>query len=225
MNAFLPPPRAATELLPVRQLTRLEDGEQLHSLLWRAGDDWRMISSAVLGGGIGERRWVLNAQVSHGYRRTDPDRHLAELARDAGVDGPGVALMTAADVRAYGRADDGGVEAVATAGLGVRGWAACPAEQAAASVGPGTINIVVALPVAVTDAALVNAVVTATEAKVQALLDSGYDCSGTPTDAVCVAARIPRAGAEVHAFTGPRSLWGARVARAVHRAVRVAACP
>ncbi|POX48104.1 adenosylcobinamide amidohydrolase [Streptomyces sp. Ru71] len=182
-----------------------------------------MISSAVLGGGVGERRWVLNAQVSHGYRRTDPDRHLAALARQAGVRGPGVGLMTAADVSRHGRARDGGVEAVATAGLGVRGWAASPAEGATVPAPPGTVNIVVALPVALTDAALVNAVATATEAKVQALLDAGYDCSGTPTDAVCVAARTPRTGEELHAFAGPRSAWGARLARAVHTAVLTAA--
>jgi len=224
VTAVLPPPRPAIGLPRVRQLTRVESGERLHSLLWRAGDGWRMISSAVLGGGIGDRSWVLNAQVSHGYRRTDPDRHLAEMARDAGVRGPGVGLMTAADVRAYGHACDGGVEAVVTAGLGVRGWAASPAEGTATAA-PGTINIVVAVPVALTDAALVNAVATATEAKVQALLGAGYDCSGTPTDAVCVAARTPGGGDEVHGFAGPRSVWGARVARAVHRAVRAAARP
>ncbi|MER0244061.1 adenosylcobinamide amidohydrolase [Streptomyces sp. HSW2009] len=224
MTAVLPPPRPTAGLLPVQRLTRVEDGEQLDSLLWRAGAGWRMVSSSVLGGGIGERSWVLNAQVSHGYRRTDPDRHLGELARAAGAEGVGVGLMTAADVRAYGHARDGGVEAVATAGLGVRGWAASPTEGTSTPARPGTINIVVALPVALTDAALVNAVSTAPEAKVQALLDAGHDCSGTPTDAVCVAARVvPLPGEEVHAFAGPRSRWGARLARAVHRAVAVAA--
>ncbi|KMO93482.1 adenosylcobinamide amidohydrolase [Streptomyces roseus] len=223
MTASVPPLRPPISLLPVQQLTRLEDGERLHSLLWQAGNGWRMISSAVLGGGIGVRSWVLNAQVSHGYQRTDPHRHLAELAREAGAHGPGVGLMTAADVRAYGHAHDGGAEAVATAGLGVRGWAASPRQGAALAPTPGTINIVVALPVPLTDAALVNAVATATEAKVQALLDAGFDCSGTPTDAVCVAARIPDSDEELHAFAGPRSLWGARVARAVHHAVGAAA--
>ncbi|WP_432175407.1 adenosylcobinamide amidohydrolase [Streptomyces sp. Tue6028] len=225
MTAVVPPPRTATGLRAVQQLDRVEDGERLHALLWRAGAGWRMISSAVLGGGIGERAWVLNAQVSHGYRRTDPERHLADLAREAGVHGPGVGLMTAADVTGHGRAYDGGAEAVATAGLGVRGWAASPAEGTPVPDRPGTINIVVALPVPLTDAALVNAVATATEAKVQALLDAGYDCSGTPTDAVCVAARVARPGEKVHSFAGPRSLWGARLARAVHGAVRTAAAP
>ncbi|OII61363.1 adenosylcobinamide amidohydrolase [Streptomyces sp. CC53] len=225
MTAVLPPPRTAGGALHVDRLDRTEDGERLHGLLWRAGEGWRMISSAVLGGGVGERSWVLNAQVSHGYRRTDPARHLAELARGAGVTGPGVGLMTAADVRAHGRGEDDGVEAVVTAGLGVRGWAAAPGTGTAAPAAPGTVNIVVALPVALTDAALVNAVATATEAKVQALLDAGYDCSGTPTDAVCVAARAPGSDGGAHAFAGPRSLWGARLARAVHTAVREAAGP
>ncbi|MFV0137808.1 adenosylcobinamide amidohydrolase [Streptomyces sp. HMX87] len=217
-----PGPRTGPHLLTWDRLTRVEDGERLHALLWRAGPGWRTASSAVLGGGIAERAWVLNAQVSHGYRRTDPARHLADLAREAGAGGPGVGLMTAADVRAAGCARDGGVEAVATAGIAVRGWAASPREGAAGAAPPGTINIVAALPVPLDDAALVNAVMTATEAKVQALLDAGLDCSGTPTDAVCIAARAPHDGAETHAFAGPRSLWGARLARAVHRAVHSA---
>ncbi|OIK01519.1 adenosylcobinamide amidohydrolase [Streptomyces colonosanans] len=222
MTAVHPPSATATGLHAVQLLPRLEQGERLHALLWRAGPGRRMISNAVLGGGIGERGWVLNAQVPHGYRRTDPDRHLADLAGDAGVEGPGVGLMTAADVSRHARAQDNGVEAVVTAGISVRGWAASPAAGTTVPAQPGTINIIAALPVALTDAALVNAVATATEAKVQALLDAGHDCSGTPTDAVCVAARSPVFGEGVHDFCGPRSLWGARLARAVHRAVRAA---
>ncbi|MFI8943879.1 adenosylcobinamide amidohydrolase [Streptomyces syringium] len=222
------PPRTDTGpgLLSVRQLPRSEDGQRLHTLLWSAGPGWQMISNAVLGGGIGERAWVLNAQVAHGYRRTDPDRHLADLAEAAGAQGAGVGLMTAADTTAHAHTRDEGVEALATAGVTVRGWAASREQGTVSPAVPGTINIIAALPVALTDAALVNAVVTATEAKVQALLDAGYDCSGTPTDAVCVAARKPRCGGAAHAFAGPRSLWGARLARAVHRAVLTALpCP
>ncbi|MFD5660882.1 adenosylcobinamide amidohydrolase [Streptomyces hirsutus] len=229
MTAVLPPPRVSGGLLRPRRLTRIEDGGDLHALLWAPGPGMRMISSAVLGGGIGERCWVLNAQVSHGYRRTDPDRYLAELAAEAGARGPGVGLMTAADVSAYAHAHDNGAEAIVTSGIDVRGWAAVPeAEEAAAGSGaqaPGTINIVVALPVPLTDAALVNAVATATEAKTQALLEAGHHCSGTPTDAVCVAARTPSPGETPHAFAGPRSPWGARLARAVHRAVHDATPP
>ncbi|MEU0128090.1 adenosylcobinamide amidohydrolase [Streptomyces sp. NPDC006289] len=206
-------PRQRGELL-----ARQEDGVGLHHLVWRLGTGWRVCSSAVLGGGIGTRGWILNAQVPGGYPRLDPDRHLAEIAAAEGLTGPGAGLMTAADVTAYTTADDGGVRATVTGGLGVRGWAAVPAEGSVGPLPPGTVNIVVTLPVALCDAALVNAVATATEAKVQALLDAGLDCSGTPTDAVCVAAPDPgdRPG---EPFAGPRSRWGARLARAVHGAV------
>ncbi|MFH9654551.1 adenosylcobinamide amidohydrolase [Streptomyces anulatus] len=221
---------------------RHEDGHRLHHLLWRLGPGVRVCSSAVLGGGIGPRAWILNAQVPGGYPRRDPDCHLAEIAAAEGLTGPGAGLMTAADVAAFTTGHDRGVTATVTAGLGVRGWAAAPdtatraphrpedaeapgsphrpedAEAPGFPFRPGTVNIVVTLPVALSDAALVNAVATATEAKVQALLDAGLDCSGTPTDAVCVAAPEPgQDGGEP--FAGPRSTWGARIARAVHTAV------
>ncbi|WP_430480299.1 adenosylcobinamide amidohydrolase [Streptomyces sp. P11-1] len=233
---------------------RHEDGHHLHHLVWRLGSGVRVCSSAVLGGGIGPRAWILNAQVPGGYPRLDPDRHLAEIAAAEGLTGPGAGLMTAAEVAAYTTGHDGGVTATVTTGLGVRGWAAAPETTAPETAAPefaadktvtpetaapetedpatrirtqprpGTVNIVVGLPVALSDAALVNAVATATEAKVQALLDAGLDCSGTPTDAVCIAAPEPGPdGGEP--FAGPRSPWGARIARAVHTAVLAGARP
>ncbi|MFE3720640.1 adenosylcobinamide amidohydrolase [Streptomyces cyaneofuscatus] len=203
---------------------RHEDGHHLHHLVWRLGPGVRVCSSAVLGGGIGPRAWILNAQVPGGYPRLDPDRHLAEIAASEGLTGPGAGLMTAADVAAYTTGHDGGVTATVTTGLGVRGWAAAPESATRTPHRPGTVNIVLTLPAALSDAALVNAVATATEAKVQALLDAGLDCSGTPTDAVCVAAPEPGPdGGEP--FAGPRSTWGARIARAVHTAVLAGARP
>jgi adenosylcobinamide amidohydrolase len=80
----------------------------------------------------------------------------------------------------------------------------------------GTINVLAVVPAALEDAALVNAVVTVTEAKVQALLEVGVDGTGTASDAVCVAS--VEAGA-AEPYGGPRSRWGAPLARAVHRAV------
>jgi adenosylcobinamide amidohydrolase len=190
---------------------RTEDGAPLGSLLWEFGPGWRMISSAMLGGGIGPREWVLNAQVPAGYARMDPVEHLLELSPP----GPGVGMLTAADVARRTWAEDGGAQVLATVGLGVPTWAAAPQEPLFAPA-PGTVNIVVAVPVAFCDAALVNAVMTVTEAKTQALLEAGFACTGTASDAVCVAVREdgPR-----ELFGGPRSAWGARIARAVHDAV------
>ncbi|MEF9881662.1 adenosylcobinamide amidohydrolase [Streptomyces sp. P9-A4] len=203
-------------------LTHTEQGRAWPLLVWVPGPGVRMVSSAVLGGGIGTRAWVLNAQVPPGYDRLDPVAHLRELAAGAGLEGTGVGLMTAASVADRRHAVDGGVRAVVTAGIGVRGWAAAPGTGGVMVPRPGTINIIVSLPVPLTDAALVNAVATATEAKVQALVELGADASGTPTDAVCVAAPTAAPGTAAEPFAGPRSLWGARLARAVHTATRAA---
>jgi len=62
---------------------------------------------------------------------------------------------------------------------------------------------------------------TATEAKTQAVLDAGFTGTGTATDAICIAA--PADTTREEEFTGPRSMWGARIARAVHAAVRAGA--
>ena len=72
------------------------------------------------------------------------------------------------------------------------------------------------MPARLGDAALVNAVATATEAKAQALRELGIAATGTATDAVTVL--CPPTG-PVEAYGGPRSRWGARLARAVHEAV------
>ncbi|GAA4681446.1 adenosylcobinamide amidohydrolase [Streptomyces chumphonensis] len=215
---------AAPTLRPVRG-AREEDGRRLPHLAWRLAPGSRVCSSAVLGGGLGARDWVLNAQVPPGYRRTDPAAHLADIAARAGLHGTGAALMTAADVDAATEAHDDGVHAVVTTGLGVRTWAASPAAGRIGAPAAGTVNIVVVLPVPLGDAALVNAVATATEAKVQALLDAGADCSGTPSDAVCVVAAPAAPGRTPEPFAGPRSRWGARLARAVHTAVLAGAAP
>jgi len=195
---------------------RVEDGARLGSLLWEFGPGWRMISSALLGGGIGERAWVLNAQVVAGYARMDPVDHLISLGP---AQGAGVGMMTAASVDRYVHAADGGAQAWATVGLRVPTWAAVPEGHQDPELAPirvGTVNIVVRLPVAMTDAALVNTVMTVTEAKTQALLEAGFEGTGTASDAVCVA--VPAEGPQ-ELFGGPRSEWGARVARAVHTAV------
>ena len=80
----------------------------------------------------------------------------------------------------------------------------------------GTINIIAVLPERLSDGALVNAVATITEAKVQALFEAGIRGTGTATDAVCVV--CPEDG-RPHDFGGPRSRWGSRLARATHAAV------
>lgn len=179
------------------------------------------LSSAPVGGGSAAIEWLLNIGVPAGYVRTDLAEHARDVAARLGLRGSGAALLTAADVHRTVRADDGGVVVDATVGITEPTWAADVDEAHSRRVDgrwePGTINIVVQLPVALSPAAAVNAVVTATEAKSQALLETGVPGTGTASDAVAV---VWPPVLPIEAFAGPRSTWGARIGRAVHAAVR-----
>lgn len=178
------------------------------------------LSSAPVGGGAAGLDWLLNIGVADSYARTDLDRHVAEVADHLGLAGPGAALLTAADVRRAARATDGDVVVDATVGVTKPTWAADAEDAHGRRDGgrwvPGTINVVVQLPVALGPAASVNAVMTATEAKAQALFEAGVPGTGTASDAVVI---LWPPTFPVEDFAGPRSTWGARVARAVHAAV------
>ena len=194
-----------------------EPEDHLTMLVWRFPEPLLVVSSAPLGGGIGRRDWIINAQVPHGYSRLDPETHLAELAFERGLTGPGVGMLTAVDLHEMCSDEDGGVRVDASVGVTVPTWAAAPDETVVGGdAGPGTINVVGIVPERLSRAAMVNAVVTVTEAKTQALWDAGIPATGTASDAVCVV--CPDEGF-AHPFGGPRSEWGAPLARAVYRAV------
>jgi adenosylcobinamide amidohydrolase len=194
---------------------RNESGHRLPILVWRFEQPVLGISSAIIGGGVGPRSWAINASVSSSYDRSDPDVHLEDLAGGLGLIGAGVGMLTAVDVTDHVTHVDGDVVADATVGLGHPSWAAAP-DGDKRDLRPGTINLMVWIPVVMSPAALVNTVITATEAKAQALWDHGLDATGTGSDAIFIA--CPSTG-PVEAFGGPRSIWGARLARAVHTAV------
>ena len=186
-------------------------------LEWRFAEPLLAASSAPLGGGLGRRAGVINAQVARAYARRDPEAHLLELASGRGLLGPGVGMLTAVDVRRTWHADDHEARVDVSVGITTPTWAAAPDEPPdRGGISPGTINVVAIVPERLSDAAMVNAVMTVTEAKAQALWDAGVSATGTASDAVCVL--CPDRGS-AHPFGGPRSPWGARLARAVHRAV------
>lgn len=207
---------------------RDEDGHALSLLVWRFTEPRLAVSTAACGGGFGLRRWVVNAQVARDYARTDLAAHARELANLVAATGDGVTMLTAVDVRLAQWAEDAGVAVSATVGVTDPAWAAAaPAALTRPVPAPGTINIVVQVPVPMAPGGLVNLVATATEAKAQALAEAGVPGTGTPSDAVtvvCPAGAGPAGAGSAGAgpsepFGGPRSEWGARVARAVHRAV------
>lgn len=196
---------------------RREGARELPVLVLRFPAPMRAIASSPHGGGLGPRRWVVNAQVPPSYGRRDPDHHLKKLAVSLGLPGRGVGFLTAADVRRRTTGFDGGVEVTATVGLDHCVLAAAPPQPVTAPAGlAGTVNLIALVPERLSDAALVNAMATATEAKTQAIRDAGLAATGTPTDALCIV--CPDEG-RPHSFGGTRSLWGSRLARAVHTAV------
>jgi len=192
-------------------------------LVWRFPEPVAVLTSAPVGG-PGPVGWVVDIEVDGDYARTDLEVHVRQVAARLELAGPGVGLLTAAPVSALDAACDGGVVVHATVGITRPTWAAgrdgSSAVRAGASWQPGTINTVVQLPVTLSPGAAVNAVVTATEAKAQALLEAGIPGTGTASDAIAVC--WPLRGAP-EPFAGPRSTWGARLARAVHAATAAGA--
>lgn len=184
-----------------------------------------VLSSAVVNGGLTRARAVVNLRVRKNDPCLDPPGMLAEYARRAAVPAPCVGLLTSAWTQYAVQAAATGVGlaalAVATVGLSNR-LAAGRSPVPAPAWSPATINTIVVIDAAPTPAALVNALITATEVKALALLESGLcgpdggPVTGTSTDAIVIAAtgRGPRCE-----FGGPLSALGWTVARAVQDAM------
>ncbi len=196
---------------------RSEAGVRLAAWVWRLDPPRWVASSASVGGGVGRRDWVVNAQVPRDYARRDLAAHGREIAAALGLSGSGVVMLTAAPVARARAARSGGVVARVSAGVDPPTWAAGP--DAPTDTGPGTINTVVVVPARLSPGALLNLLTTATEAKAQALGEAGIAGTGTPSDALTVVTRLE---GPIAPFGGPRSPWGARVARAVHGALAAA---
>ena len=182
-----------------------------------------VLSSAVVGGGLGTARAIVNLHVSKHCPWGDAARRLDAFATGRALPAPRVGLLTAAwTERAQVAAERGhglGALVVTTVGLGnvvAAGWS--PAATAA----PGTINTIVVLDAQVEPAALVNLALTVTEVKTLVLMAAGLPCadgqpaSGTSTDAVVVAAT--GRGPMVR-FGGPISEAGWVAAQAARRAL------
>ncbi|MFQ5898379.1 MAG: adenosylcobinamide amidohydrolase [Candidatus Methylomirabilia bacterium] len=181
------------------------------------------VSSAVVGGGMAMARSIVNLHVPKNFPCDNPDRELATFVRRRGIPSPYLGLMTStrtekAEVVEM-RGNNVHVMAVVTVGLGNPVHAG---QSPLAAWQPSTINTIVVVDGAPEPSALVNLVITATEAKAMALLNAGLRCpdgqaaSGTSTDAVVVAAtgRGPRCR-----FGGPVSSLGWVVSRAVGSAL------
>ena len=190
----------------------------------RSATPLRVLASAVVGGDLDVTHHVVNMHVDRGYDSRDPGADLRVFVRHLGITEPFVGLMTAAwtDQARIVWEEAGGIRVgvIATVGLGVTESAGLTPPAACR---PSTINVIAVIDAALERSAAVNGVITATEAKVGALVDAGVrtadgdQATGTVTDAVVLAwtGRGPHVP-----FLGPRTVTGSCLARAVRQAVR-----
>lgn len=181
------------------------------------------VSSAVVGGGLGAARAIVNLHVPKHVALPGLEARLAEFAARRGVPSPWIGLLTSAFTETAERAEvaEHGLGALAVVTVGLSNRVAAGVAPAAVWA-PSTINAIVVVDAAPEPAALVNAVMTVTEVKTALLVAAGVRCgdgtlaSGTSTDAVVVAAT---GGGRPCRFGGPVSELGAVVARAARTAL------
>ncbi len=164
------------------------------AVLVRSDRPLYVLSSALACGGFARTCDVVNMHVDDVAPDSSPQAELAAFAAGLGVGDGFVGLMTAAATQqarlSVARAADLTVASVVSVGLSntARAGLTPPAPLA-----PGTINAIVLVDGRLTDAAMVNAVITATEAKTAVLAEwdvrtpDGDRATGTSTDAVVVA--------------------------------------
>jgi adenosylcobinamide kinase/adenosylcobinamide-phosphate guanylyltransferase len=188
-----------------------------------AAQPLRVLSSAVLNGGLVSARAVVNLHVGKDDPCADPPAMLAAYARRAGVPKPFVGLLTGAwtEHAARGEEDGAGIRTLAVATVGLSNGIAAGRTPVTGWT-HGTINTVVVVDADPEPSALVNAVITVTEVKTLLLHEAGVRdaagalVTGTSTDAVVIAATGRGARAR---FGGPASELGWSMAQAARRAL------
>jgi adenosylcobinamide hydrolase len=185
-----------------------------------------VLSSAIVGGGVIRVRYLLNRHVHHDYNCLDPVADLIAFARNQGISEAFVGQMTAVSLQKARavtlRAESLTVAAVLTAGLSN---ATTPGLSVPVTLGSGTINMILLIDACLTPAAMVHAVITATEVKTQVLMArgirtlEGYAATGTSTDAIAVAST--GRGTPL-TYAGPVTLVGWLIGRCVRTALEEA---
>ncbi len=190
-----------------------------HILVVASEKELTGLSSAITHGGYHHTRHLINMTVPAGYISDDPSKDIIEASRRRGATKP-IGMMTAADVGKAAFVRDGEVLTVVTAGTSN---AATPGEEAPIWCA-GTVNIIVVVDHAMTDAALANALITVTEAKALAfrMLDirstnAGGIATGTTTDSVAVC--MVGGGGEPYRYASTATTVGKMIGRAVFSAV------
>lgn len=190
------------------------------------------LSSAILGGGLVMADRLVNLKVSHesNTARETPATTLLNYCRQQAWAGTSVGMMTAASMKSLRIAEqrEQGVTftVLVTTGIANARCAGDPAEWRHLDTGPrlvGTINTLFICSAELTDAAMVEAITTATEAKAVALRGLAIEsplseeiATGTGTDAIAIAGG---SGAQKINYFGKHVVAGEILARLVIEAI------
>jgi len=146
---------------------KVEEAAGYEVAVIRLGKRYTFLSSTVRGGGLVKADTAIVIQVPPDYSSRSPERDAERVCASLGLHGDVICFMTAAEIRrvlvsvreSVGRAE---AAAIATAGLD-----------------HGTINVLAVVDVPLALPGLVNAVMTATEAKAEALAEEGFELTGS----------------------------------------------
>lgn len=186
----------------------------------------KVLGSAVLGGDLRSARYIINHTVDKGYNGSDPERDLKQVAENLELGHDVLGMMTAVSVTQtfLTHVNHKGLSVVTlcTAGIGNPGVAGLSISKVIDQNKQGTINLILLVDGNLTDPAMVNAVITATEAKTRALfkanicLPGGEQVTGTTTDSIIVACT---GRGEKLRYAGTGTDLGYLVGRTVYEAV------
>ena len=191
----------------------------------------QVISSAVLNGGMSYADHILNINVASNSTCTAAaDKSLLQYSQNLNLNGAVVGMMTAASMKSFRleQTTAQGVDIVVLVTSGLSnprhvGDHAEYREMTTSTTDVGTINTIVLTSASLTEAALVEALMIATEAKTAALIDaevlspiSQQLATGTGTDAIAI---VNGHGPTTVHFCGKHVLFGELLGRLVKDAV------
>ncbi|WP_052329971.1 adenosylcobinamide amidohydrolase [Thermicanus aegyptius] len=207
---------------------------QLHPdyLLVESGETMTTLSSALWGGGLRQISRFINGKVPLSYHSDNPEEWVKERLATWGFEEEGtVVLLTAANLERTSVIERVGDQyrlvVCATAGLSNTGRVG-KVKSLFSSYLSGTINLFLFLQASLTEAAMINLIMTATEAKCALLQDLGVRtvdgeiATGTTTDSIVLAVQGGKGEEYPHHFAGTATTLGDGVGKAVYAAIKEA---
>jgi adenosylcobinamide hydrolase len=193
-----------------------------------------VLSSAVHPGGFSYANHIVNWKVPLAYQGHDPVRDLILQCEKWGCDPAGtIGLMTAAKLTHASMKEIAGdrFNLLCCTTVGTRNAARAGLPRSTFSAyAAGTINTILLIDGQMTESAMVNAIITATEAKSAALQQLGITeeangqlATGTTTDAIVIGVSQAAAWDALHAYAGAATTIGCAIGEAVYETVLEAA--